>query len=62
MSDLLEGAASFGTESKETVLLREILPDAIRKILWVIDMNGNDNPNGSPNGNPNGSPNAPMAA
>lgn len=62
MSDLLESSSSFGMDSKQTFMLREILPDAINKILWIIHMNGNDNPNGSPNGNPNGSPNAPMAA
>lgn len=58
MSDLLESSASFLTDSKKTVLLREILPDMINKILWIIHMNGNDNPNGSPNG----APNSPMAA
>lgn len=54
MSDLLESSSSFGTDSKKTILLREILPVAVRKIMWIINMNGNDNPNGSPN--------APMAA
>lgn len=48
MSDFLQSSASFGTESKGTVLLREILPAAIRKIYWIIDMNDNNNPNGSP--------------
>lgn len=54
MSDLLNSTSSFSTDSKKTMLLREILPSAINKIYWIINMNGNDNPNGSPN--------APMAA
>lgn len=58
MSDFLESSSSFGTDSKQTVLLRRILPETIRKLYWIMDMNGNNNPNGSPNG----SPNAPMAA
>lgn len=58
MSDFLESSASFATDSKKTILLREILPAAIKKIYWIINMNGNDNPHGSPNG----SPNTPMAA
>lgn len=49
MSDLLQGASSFGKDSKKTYLLREILPEQINKIFWIISMNGNDNPNGSPN-------------
>lgn len=58
MSDFLEASSAFGIDSKETKLIREILPMAINKIYWVINMNGNDNPNGSPNGNPN----SPVAA
>ena len=58
MSDLMQSSSSFSTESKKTMLLREILPNAINRLYWLILMNGNNNPNGSPNG----SPNAPMAA
>lgn len=54
MSDLMQGTSSFGTDTKKTVLLRDILPEQINKIFWIISMNGNDNPNGSPN--------APLAA
>lgn len=48
----LFGASS--AYSKDTVLLRDILPETINKLYWIIAMNGNDNPNGSPN--------APVAA
>lgn len=54
MSDFLQSSSSFGTDTKKTTLLREILPVAINKLNWIIAMNGNDNPNGSPN--------TPMAA
>jgi Fe-S-cluster containining protein len=54
MSDLMEEGLSFSTDSDETVFLHKILPRTIQKLLWLIDMNGNDNdtPNGSPNGAP----------
>lgn len=58
MSDLMETALSFIPDSERTTVIHEILPQTIKRILWIIDMNGNDNPNGSPNG----SPNAPLAA
>lgn len=58
MSDLMQSSASYSTESKKTILLREILPNAINRLYWLILMNDNNNPNGSPNG----SPNAPIAA
>ena len=56
MSDFTEGIAS--ASSGETVLVHEVLPATIRRLLWLINMNdnGNDNPNGSPSGAP------PMAA
>lgn len=54
MSDLMESALSFIPDSERTILLHEILPQTIKRLLWIMDMNGNDNPNGSPN--------APMAA
>lgn len=54
MSDLMEVALSFIPDSERTVLIREILPSTIKKLLWIISMNDNDNPNGSPN--------APLAA
>lgn len=49
MSDFMQSSSAYEMDSKETVLLREILPRAIQKIYWMIDMNGNNNPNGSPN-------------
>lgn len=54
MSDLMEVALSFIPDSERTILIREILPTTIKKLLWIISMNDNDNPNGSPN--------APLAA
>ena len=52
MSDLIESSVSASSHSNETVMLREILPQKIRFLLWLIDMNGNDNPNGSPTNTP----------
>lgn len=54
MSDLMQEAVSFSQDSEGTTLVRDILPQSINKLLWIINMNGNDNPNGSPN--------APLAA
>ena len=56
MNDLTEEVAAVS--SGETSLVHDILPDTIRHLLWLINMNdnGNDNPNGSPSGAP------PMAA
>ena len=56
MSDFTESIAA--SSNGETELIRDILPPAIRRLLWLISMNdnGNDNPNGSPSGAP------PMAA
>lgn len=54
MSDLLQSSNSYVSNSKDTILLRDILPETINKLYWIIAMNGNDNPNGSPN--------APVAA
>ena len=56
MNDLTEEVAA--ASSGETILVHDILPDTIRHLLWLINMNdnGNDNPNGSPSGAP------PMAA
>lgn len=54
MGDLMQTALSFIPDSEKTVLIREILPATIKKLLWIINMNDNDNPNGSPN--------APLAA
>ena len=51
MSDLTESSNPDG----ETHPIREVLPNAIRHLLWIISMNDNDNPNGSPS-------NSPMAA
>ena len=44
MNALMEGNGA------DTVLLREILPRIISHLLYIIQMNGNDNPNGTPNG------------
>lgn len=51
MSDVMELALSVSPDSVETVLLRDILPGTIRRLLWIFTMNGNDNdtPRGSPN-------------
>lgn len=49
MSDLMQESLSFTPDSDSTKLVREVLPQAINKLLWIINMNGNDNPNGSPN-------------
>ncbi|MCR5764275.1 MAG: YkgJ family cysteine cluster protein [Treponema sp.] len=48
MSDLTEEARSLS--DGETLLIHEILPQTIKRLLWIIDMNnnGNDNPNGTP--------------
>lgn len=54
MSDLMEKALSYMPDDEKTTLIRDILPSSIKKILWLIQMNGNDNPNGTPN--------SPMAA
>lgn len=53
MSDLMQMSES-SADSAKTVLLRDILPETIRRLLWIIQMNGNDNPNGTPS--------APLAA
>ena len=51
MTDVMEQAVSVSPDSVETVLLRDILPGTIRRLLWIFTMNGNDNdtPRGSPN-------------
>ena len=54
MSDLMQTALSFIPDSEHTALIRDILPATIKKLIWLIEMNGNDNPNGTPN--------APIAA
>lgn len=48
MSDMTSEALS--DSSCKTFLVRDILPQSIRRLLWLIDMNdnGNDNPNGTP--------------
>ena len=48
MSDMTEKARS--SSIGEIRLLHEILPETIRRLLWLISMNdnGNDNPNGTP--------------
>lgn len=39
MSDLTEGAAAIIPENKNTELIREILPDMIRRLQWIIRLN-----------------------
>jgi Fe-S-cluster containining protein len=53
MSDLTEELAA-SSKGEKTLLVRDVLPAMIKRILWIIDMNdnGNDNPNGSPSGAP----------
>ncbi len=34
----------------DTTMLKDILPRIISHLLFIIEMNGNDNPNGTPNG------------
>ncbi len=48
ISDLAEGASC--TNNNGTFLIHEILPQKIKWLFWLIDMNdnGNDNPNGTP--------------
>lgn len=48
MSDMTGDASS--SSNGETFLINEILPQMIKRLLWLIDMNdnGNDNPNGTP--------------
>ncbi|MCR4735279.1 MAG: YkgJ family cysteine cluster protein [Treponema sp.] len=52
MSDLIEDSKTFSGRNSETQLIRDILPLMIKRILWLIDMNDNNNPNGSPSGAP----------
>lgn len=52
MSDLVQESIAFFPNSEKTDLLRNILPKAIRFLMWIINMNNN----------PNGSPNSPAAA
>ncbi|MCR4821415.1 MAG: YkgJ family cysteine cluster protein [Treponema sp.] len=46
MSDLTEEVRSLS--SPETFLLTDILPKAVQRLMWLMDMNDNDNPNGTP--------------
>lgn len=46
MSDMTEGERASADGS--TRLLREALPAAIKQLLWLISMNGNDSPSGAP--------------
>lgn len=40
MSDYMEEAVSINPDNKETKLLSQILPDTIRRLKWLINMNG----------------------
>ena len=39
MSNFLEEAVSFEPGNAKTRLLREILPDAVRRLKWIAFMN-----------------------
>lgn len=55
MSDLMEPAIAV-SRSSETHLIREILPDTIRKILWIMSINSN------PDNNPDNNPSSPSTS
>lgn len=42
MSDLTESAVSINPENKDTEIIRNILPDTIRRLKWIISMNHPD--------------------
>lgn len=39
MSDLMEQAVSFTPDDENTKLIREILPDTLRKLKWILSLN-----------------------
>lgn len=39
MSDLMEGTVSINPDSTETRLIRDILPETIQRLRWIIGMN-----------------------
>ena len=39
MSDLMEAAISINPDNQETALIRDILPETIRRLEWVVKMN-----------------------
>lgn len=41
MNDLMENVVSINPDNHETELLRNILPGAIRKLMWICSMNSN---------------------
>lgn len=41
MSDFMEEAISINPDNKDTKLIHQILPDAIRRLKWLISMNNN---------------------
>lgn len=44
MSDLMEEIVSFEPDNRETKLIREILPETIKRIKWICSLNnGSDN-------------------
>lgn len=42
MSDLMESAVSINPENKSTKLIRDILPETIRRLQWIISLNNSD--------------------
>ncbi|MGI5058938.1 YkgJ family cysteine cluster protein [Treponema pectinovorum] len=52
MSDLMEQGVNISVENKRTALLREVLPQAVRRLFWIIQLgNGGDNDNDNGNDN-----------
>lgn len=43
MSEVMTQALSFTPDNEKTILIRNILPQTISKVLWLINMNKNSN-------------------
>lgn len=43
MSDLMEKAISINPDNHQTKLIRDILPDTVKKLLWICQMNEAEN-------------------
>ena len=50
MSDLMEAAVSISPDNHDTQLIHDILPDTIRKLQWICNMNDDGNDNDTNNG------------
>ncbi len=42
ISDLMQQALSFSPDSNETKLIREILPQTVKKLLWLLKISGQE--------------------